>query len=246
MSDRIDVLGVAFDDVTVSQAVSHAYDMILRRDEEEKTYVVTPNPEIVWLTRHNDTLREAINGAGLTLPDGIGIILGARILGTPIRGGRVPGIDFISAMFERMSESGGSAFLLGAKPGIAEEAGKRLVEKYPGLIVAGTADGYFTDDEEVVNKINAVSPDLLLVCMGAPAQELWMASNIDRINVKLCAGLGGALDVFAGKAKRAPVIFRKIGLEWLYRIIREPRRIKRSLKLPLFVFAVIWKRIRGK
>jgi len=238
---RTDVLGVRFDDKTAQQAVLHAQEMMCGG---EKTYVVTPNPEIVMLACRDETLKTAINNAGLVLPDGIGIILGARLLGKPIQGGRVPGIDFITALFENMAETGGSVFLLGAKPGVSEEAGKRLAEKYPGLEITGTADGFFTDDEPVITQINTKKPDLLLVCLGAPKQELWMAENIGRLNVRLCAGLGGSLDIFAGKAKRAPVFYQNLGLEWLYRLISDPRRIKRMIKLPLFVLMVIWKRMR--
>jgi len=211
-----------------------------------KAYIVTPNPEIVWLCRRNEALRAAVNGAGIVLPDGIGIILGARILGTPFKAGRVPGVDFAAALFGKMAEHGLSVFLLGAKPGVAELAGRNLAEKYRGLEIAGASDGYFADDESVIGKINAASPSLLLVCLGAPKQELWMAENAGRLRVPLCAGLGGALDIFAGKAKRAPVFFRRFGIEWLYRIAREPHRIIRCLKLPLFVLAVVAKRLFGR
>jgi len=239
---RTDVLGVGFDDITIGQAVSRACDLIAGGG---KSYVVTPNPEIVWLCRSNDSLRTAINNAELVLPDGIGIILGAKILGTPLQGGRIPGVDFIAALFREMAGSGQSVFLFGAKPGVADEAGKRLAGTYPGLVVAGTADGYFTESGSVVERINAANPDLLLVCLGAPKQELWIAENIGYLNVPLCAGLGGALDVFSGRVQRAPAFFQRVGLEWFYRIVREPRRIKRSLKLPLFVLAVIGRRIRN-
>jgi len=241
---RTDVLGVGFDDITIGQAVSRACEIM--RGSEKKAYIVTPNPEIVWVCRQNETLRSIINGAGLVLPDGIGIILGACILGTPIKGGRIPGVDFVAALFGAMAEFGGSVFLFGAKPGVAEEAGKKLAEKYPGLKVAGVADGYFSDDESVIETINAANPSLLLVCLGAPKQELWMAGNAWRLHVPLCAGLGGALDIFAGTAKRAPVFFQKLGIEWLYRIAREPRRLKRGLRLPLFLLAVIRKRLAPK
>ena len=239
---RIDVLGVGFDGVTVDEAVLRASGII---KSGGKTYIVTPNPEIVWICRRNEALRDAINGAGFVLPDGIGIVMGARILGTPLLGGRVPGIDFAAALFYEIAKFGGSIFLLGSKPGVAEEAGQRLIEKYPGLVVAGVADGYFTDSEPIIEQINATNPDLLLVCLGAPKQELWMAENINRLNTQICAGLGGSLDVFAGRVKRAPIFFQKFGLEWFYRLVREPRRIKRMIKLPLFILAVMLKRIRS-
>jgi len=237
---RIDVLGVAFDSLTMEQAVLRAHEVL---DGGGKAYIVTPNPEIVWMCRRDDRLRHVINGAELVLPDGIGIILGAKILKTPLLS-KIAGIDFAGALFAEMA--GNSVYLLGAKPGVAEEAGRRLSAKYPGLVIAGVSDGYFTDDGPVIETINAASPDVLLVCMGAPRQELWISENLGRLNAKLCMGLGGSLDVYAGVVKRAPTFLQKLGLEWFYRLLREPRRIKRMLKLPLFVLAVVWKRMRGK
>ena len=240
---RTDVLGVGFDSLSIGQAVSRANELITGGG---KAYVVTPNPEIVWLCRRNEALRAAINNAGLVLPDGIGVVIGAKILRTPLQAGRVPGIDFAAALLSRMAQYEGKVFLLGSKPGVAVQAGERLREKYRGLVIAGTSDGYFTDDSMVIAQINEAAPDVLFVCLGAPKQELWMADNMERLNVPLLAGLGGSLDVFAGNVKRAPVFFQRLGLEWLYRIIREPRRIKRALKLPLFILAVICKRITGR
>ena len=241
---KTDVLGVKFDNVAIEQAVALAYDII--SGTNEKTYIVTPNPEIVWMARRNDDLKTALSCAGLVLPDGVGIIIGAKILGTPISEGRVPGIDFAEALFTKMSQFGGSIYLFGAKPGVAERAGLLLEQRYLGLTIAGFSDGYYDDEERIINSINTVSPDVLLVCLGSPKQELWMRDNISRLNVRVCIGLGGSLDVFAGNVKRAPVVFRKAGLEWLYRLFREPRRIIRMLKLPLFLLLTIWHRLSGK
>ena len=236
---RTDILGVGFHDVTVQQAVEEAYATI---DSGSKAYIVTPNPEIVWMARRDADLRETLNNADLVLPDGTGIVLAAKILGTPLKE-RVPGVDFIAQLFMRLSNSGGSVFLFGAKPGVAEDAARNLAQSYPGLIIAGTADGYIKDDDQIIKKINDASPDLLLVCLGAPKQEFWMAANLSKLNIHLCAGLGGALDLFAGNVKRAPMLFRRLGLEWLYRLAQEPRRIKRMIKIPLFVIVVVMKRI---
>ena len=238
---RTDVAGTAFDDITLEEAVQSCMSII---ESGGKGYVVTPNPEIVMLARKSGALAAALENAALVLPDGIGIILGAKILGRPLRE-KVPGIDFMSGLFERLAESGKSVFLLGAKPGVAEKAGERLKEQYKGLVIAGTADGYFEDPEHIINTINAVSPDILAVCLGAPKQELWMEENLPRLSVRVCVGLGGALDVYSGEVKRAPAVFRKIGMEWFYRLITNPRRIKRMIKLPAFVFIVIGQKIRG-
>ena len=175
----------------------------------------------------------------------IGVIYGAKILGTPLRA-KLPGIDFASALMAQMGQEGKSVFLLGAKPGVADAAAEKMRERFPGLVIAGTNDGYFQDDDPVVEKINAAQPDLLLVCLGAPKQELWMQRNAPRLRVGLMPGLGGSLDVFAGNVKRAPKLFQKLGLEWFYRLIKEPKRIGRMMKLPKFLFAAIGCKLRGK
>ena len=210
--------------------------------EKSAAYVVTPNPEIVMLCRENSDLKEAVNSAAMVLPDGIGIVKGARILGTPLKQ-KLPGIDFAQELFALMAEGGMSVFLLGAKPGVAELAEKNLLRRFEGLRIVGTNDGYFTEDGQVIDKINSVSPDLLLVCLGAPKQELWMKDNAKLLNVGLMAGLGGSLDVFAGVVERAPERWQKLGLEWLYRLKEDPSRAKRMTNLPKFGFAVIGRRL---
>ena len=168
---RIDVMGVGFDSLTMDEAVARARDLMAER---RAAYVVTPNPEIVMLCRDDPTAMQAVQGADLVLPDGIGVIYGAKILGTPLRA-KLPGIDFASALMAQMGQEGKSVFLLGAKPGVADAAAEKMRERFPGLVIAGTNDGYFQDDDPVVEKINAAQPDLLLVCLGAPKQELFMA-----------------------------------------------------------------------
>ena len=225
-------MGVGFDSLTMDEAVARARDLMAER---RAAYVVTPNPEIVMLCREDAAAMQAVQNADLVLPDGIGVIYGAKILGTPLRA-KLPGIDFAAALMTQMGREGKSVFLLGAKPGVADAAGEKLRERFPGLVIAGTNDGYFQDDDPVVEKINAVQPDLLLVCLGAPKQELWMQRNAPRLRVGL----------MAGNVKRAPKFFQKLGLEWFYRLIKEPKRIGRMMKLPKFLFAAIGRRLRGK
>ena len=239
---RIDVLGVGFDSLTIEEAVTRAKALMTER---RAAYVVTPNPEIVMACRERLETMQAVNAADLVLPDGIGVIYGARILGTPLKT-KLPGIDFIQALMADMAKEGKSVFLLGAKPGVAEAAADKLKAQYPGLAVVGTQDGYFKDDAPVVEAVNAARPDLLLVCLGAPKQELWMQRNQSLLNVGLMAGLGGSLDVFAGNVRRAPKAFQRLGLEWLYRLMKEPKRIGRMMKLPKFLFACIGKKLRGR
>jgi len=228
--------------MTMDEAVKKALALMKRRDA---AYVVTPNPEIVMLSRGDRALSEAVNSASIVLPDGIGIVKGAKILGTPLKQ-KLPGIDFAQELFRVMAGSGMSLFLLGAKPEVAEKAAKNLLRAYPGLRIAGTNDGYFKNSGPIIERINAVSPDLLLVCLGAPKQELWMQENAPLLKVGLMAGLGGSLDVFAGITERAPESWQKLGLEWLYRLKEDPSRAKRMTNLPKFGFAVLRQRIFGK
>ena len=237
---RVKVLGVGFDNIRMEDAVSYGIELI---EQRKSAYVVTPNPEIVMLAQEHQGLKETIDAAELVLPDGIGIIYGAKILGTPIIG-RVPGIDFASELMKKLSERNGSVYLLGAKPGVAEAAGANIEAMYSGLRVVGCHDGYFTDDCAIIDEINQLAPDLLFVCLGFPKQELWMREHARELNVGLMAGLGGSLDVFAGTVRRAPMIWQKLGLEWLYRLLNDPKRIGRMMKLPQFLLCVIKERVR--
>ncbi len=239
---RTDVLGVGFDDVTMDEALRRAEALMAAPGAD---YVVTPNPEIVMICREDPAVRAAVEGASMVLPDGIGVIYGAKILGRPLRE-KVPGADFAEKLMERMAKKGLGVYLLGAKPGVAELAGEKLAAKYPGLRIAGTHDGYFQEDGPVVDAINATKPALLLVCLGAPKQEKWMAKNRDRLAVPLMAGLGGSLDVYAGVVQRAPAAWQRLNLEWLYRLLKQPSRLGRMMKLPEFLLCVIGQRISGK
>ena len=231
---RIDVLGVGFDNVTMEEAVARGVELI---QQEGSHYVVTPNPEIVEVCRENLAAKIAVNGADLVLPDGIGVIKGAAMLGTPLKE-KTPGIEFAGHLMERMAGEGLSLYLLGAKPGVAEKAAENLRAQYPGLVIAGTHDGYFKEDGPVVEDIRQSGADVVFVCLGAPKQELWMEKNGPATGAHLLCGLGGSLDVFAGVVERAPKFWSDHGLEWLYRLCKEPKRIGRMMKLPLFLVHV--------
>jgi N-acetylglucosaminyldiphosphoundecaprenol N-acetyl-beta-D-mannosaminyltransferase len=231
---RIDVLGVGFDNLTMDEAVERG--MFLLR-QPGAHYVVTPNPEIVEVCREDPAAKAAVNGADLVLPDGIGVIKGAAMLGTPLKE-KTPGIEFAARLMEKMAGEGLSLYLLGAKPGVAEQAAENLQKQYPGLIIAGTQDGYFKDDAPVVEAIQQSGADAVFVCLGAPKQEKWMAKNGSATGARLLCGLGGSLDVFAGVVERAPKFWSDHGLEWFYRLCKEPKRIGRMMKLPLFLVHV--------
>lgn len=239
---RVDVLGVAFDNVTLDEAVERAMALL---EEDGPHLAATPNPEIVQCAGRDPEYAQILADADLVIPDGIGIIHAAKILGRPLKG-RVPGIDFASALMGRMAETGRRLFLLGAAPGVAEQAAANLQATHPGLVICGTHDGFFKEDGPVVQKIRDARADVVFVCLGFPKQEKWIAAHGGETGARLLIGLGGSLDVFAGKVERAPEQFQKLGLEWLYRLMKQPSRAGRMAKLPLFLASAAGARIRGK
>lgn len=239
---KVDILGVSFDNVTMDEALERAEELL---KDGGTHYVVTPNPEFVQMAKKDEKFRELLNNADISIPDGVGVTYAAKILGRPLKG-KVPGIEFAAGLCARMAKTGGRLFLLGAKPGVAEMAAERLRADYPGLTVCGVHDGYFQDSAPVVEEIRAAGADVVFVCLGAPKQENWMVEHGEACGAKLLVGLGGSLDVFAGQVKRAPESWQKLGLEWLYRLLKQPSRFGRMAKLPLFLVDAVVARVKGK
>ncbi len=239
---RVNILGVGFDNITMEQAVAECVRLMAT---EGAHYVVTPNPEIVEACREDGEAAKAVNGADIVVADGIGIIYGAKLLGTPLKE-KIAGIELAGRLMEEMAARGKSLFLLGAKPGVAEEAARRLADRYHGLRIAGVHDGYFQEDAPVAEEIRAAGADVVFVCLGAPKQEKWMAAWGEKTGARLLLGLGGCLDVFSGTVRRAPEIFLKLELEWLHRLITHPTRVGRMLKLPVFLAHVAGEKRKRK
>ena len=237
-----DVLGLQFDNVTMDEAVARAEELL---EAPGASIVVTPNAEIGYEALHDAQFRALLNGADLVLPDGAGVVLAAKLRKTPLKQ-KVAGVDFADRLLTVLAETGKTLYLLGGKPGIAELAAEKMREKHPGLQICGTADGYFKDEGPVIGKINTAKPDVLFVCVGAPKQEIFMQAHQKELNVRLMVGLGGTLDAFAGTVKRAPGWMIRLNLEWLYRLIKEPKRFRRMLRLPKYILSVVAERIRGK
>lgn len=238
---KTDVLGVQYDNVTMAEALERGRAILCGT---EICCCVTPNAEMAYDALHDAEFRGVLNSASLVLPDGAGVILGAKILRTPLKE-KVAGIEFAQNMLAVYEELGSRLFLLGSKPGVAELAAEKMRQAHPKLCICGVHDGYFQDETEVIDQINAAHADALYVCLGAPKQEYFMYRNREKLNVRLMAGLGGTLDGIAGTVKRAPKWMIRLQLEWLYRLIKEPRRIGRMMRLPKFVFAAIKKRMKG-
>ncbi len=239
--NKINVMGVQFDNLTMEEALEKGKTLLAQPDV---SYIVTPNAEIVYEAMHNDTFCALLNDAAMVLPDGAGVVLGAKLLGTPLKQ-KVAGIDFAENLLGICEEAEKTLYLLGSKPGIGELAAENMKKKHPRLQICGIADGYFKEEAPVIEKINAAQPDVLFVCLGAPKQEKFMHEHRNDLKVSMMIGLGGSLDGFAGTVKRAPKWMIKLQLEWLYRLYKEPWRLGRMMRLPKFLFAVIGQRLRG-
>lgn len=228
---RNEILGVGFDSITVDEAVERALYLIRNH---ARAYVCTPNPEIVMTARREPELMDALNRADMVLPDGIGILWAAEKQGRPMPE-RVAGYDFLLALLAKLH---GTVYILGGKADAAEKAARTIESRYPDVRVVGYCDGFITDELELIAELGQTRPDFLMVCLGASKQEQWMAAHRE-LPVGLMAGLGGSVDVLAGTVKRAPLWWREHGLEWLYRILRQPKRLLRMFYLPRFVLEVL-------
>jgi len=208
----------------------------------------TVNPEFVMQAQRDHAFRALLNGLDMAWPDGIGLLWAAKWLRCPIPA-RVTGSDGVPRLAELAARRGWKLFLLGAAPGVAAAAAARLQERLPRLQIVGTYAGSpdVAEEEAIIRLVNEARPDILFVAYGAPAQDYWIQRNLTRLNsVRLAMGVGGSLDFIVGKQRRAPVWMRRVGLEWLYRLLREPWRWRRQLALPRFAFAVLRQRRRGE
>ncbi|MBQ4566015.1 MAG: WecB/TagA/CpsF family glycosyltransferase [Oscillospiraceae bacterium] len=238
---KTDVLGVNYDNVTMEEALELGRQLL---QGDRAAYCVTPNAEMAYEALHDREFCDLLNGAALVLPDGAGVVLGAKILKTPLKQ-KVAGIEFAQNLLPILAETGSKLYLLGSKPGVAELAAEKMLQKHPALQICGMRDGYFQDEGEVVQGINEAKADVVFVCLGAPKQEQFMQRHQQDLQIKLMIGLGGTLDGIAGTVKRAPKWMIKLQLEWLYRLIKQPKRFGRMLRLPKFIFAAFKKRMKG-
>lgn len=239
---KIDILGVKIDNFKMNEATEKVIQYMYTDNKHE---IYTPNPEIVMIANENKELMNILNNADLVVPDGIGIIIAAKILKKNIPE-RVAGYDLVQNVFQAMKDTDKTVYFLGGAKNVAIEAAEKMKEYHKGLKIVGIHDGYFDEKEEkrIIEEINKLSPDLLLVGLGVPKQEKWINNNIHKLNIKVGIGVGGSFDGMSGRVKRAPIIFQKLCLEWFYRLMRQPTRLIRMLKLPLFLIKVISNRKR--
>jgi N-acetylglucosaminyldiphosphoundecaprenol N-acetyl-beta-D-mannosaminyltransferase len=239
ISRRVDILGVRIHNCDEAGAVQ-VIEGFLRERPARLHQVCTVNPEFVMEARRDPAFKHLLNTVDLATPDGVGIVAAARLLGTPVKG-RATGVALVDQLARLSAEQGYSLFLLGAAPGVAEEAANTLRRRYPRVRIAGTYAGSPQEKDlpGIVTRLSSTQPDVLMVAYGAPRQDLWIRENRDALpaSIKVAMGVGGVFDYLSGSAPLAPRIIRRIGLEWLYRLATQPWRWRRILRV--FAFAAL-------
>lgn len=240
-----DIIGVPINNVNMNEAVSLALLYMDEKKEDTKA-IFTPNPEFIMNALKDEEFMQILNKSSLNIADGIGVVIASKILGYPLRE-RVAGYDLVQNLFSYMRSKEKTVYFLGATEEVILAAKENMQKKYRGLKVVGVHNGYFSENEEylIIDEINELRPDLLLVGLGSPRQEKWIFNNKDKIDTKVMIGVGGSFDVMAGFIKRAPKFFINLNLEWFYRLITQPTRFKRMIKLPLFLFEVLKYKVKG-
>lgn len=240
MPGPLSIMGIK---VVPFESYSQVVDCVAERIKTKtKSFCVAINPEKVYRAGRDERLRAVLERADFGICDGVGVSIAAGVL----YGHRIPrctGVDLFYQLIEQASTFGWNIFVLGASPEVNEAACRKLQERYPALKIVGRRDGYFKDTAAVIDQINASGADILFVAMGSPRQEFWISENQAAIQASFCMGVGGTLDVVSGKLKRAPRVFRTTGTEFLYRLISEPKRWRRQIALPIFMFSVLRKKI---
>ena len=236
MSERVEILGVAVDAVTMAEAVDFVEKLIVAR---KPSIVATANAEMLMRATHDAELEKILNAAELVVPDGAGTVWAAHHLGYEMPE-RVAGYDLVQELLKLAPEKSQRIFFFGSAPGIAEKAKLKAETLYPGIKIVGTRNGFFTaaDEPEIIAQIKAAAPEILLAALGVPKQEKWLAAHKLELNVPVSIGVGGTLDVMAGAVRRAPKWMQRAKLEWLFRAMLQPSRAGRLIALPKFVLKV--------
>lgn len=244
MRDQIKILNVNVDCVNLDEAMQKVEEFVL---EQKPHHIVTANPEIIYASNYNPELLGIVNHAALVTADGTGVVWASGQLGRHLQE-RVTGIDLVYKICEKAPQKGWKLFILGSAPGVADAAADNIRKMYPGVEIVGTQHGYFKPEEEpeIVEMIKKSTPDVLFVALGAPKQEFWISKYMDELQVPVMLGIGGSMDVLSGNVKRAPEIWQKMNLEWLYRLLSQPSRWKRMLNLPKFAVEVLKQKRRKK
>lgn len=233
----VEILGVTVHAVSIKSAV-YAIEALI--EQGGPSMVITADTSGIVLAQHDRQWMDIMNGANLVTPDSIGVVWAARRLGTPIRE-RVTGVDLMDILCSRAAQKGYRVYLLGAAPGVAAQAARNMQERHPGLIVVGARHGYLTPKEEaeVVREIRSLNVDILFVAMGIPKQEKFIFEHLYEMAAKVSIGVGGSFDVWSGNVRRAPKFVRAMRLEWLWRLLLNPRKWRKALTLPQFLWLIL-------
>lgn len=240
---KTEILGIPVDTYTNNEVLEKVFSYLMEK-KKKNHLIITPNPELIMEAQKDKEFRYILETADLVVPDGIGVVLASKLNKIKIKE-RVAGCDLIFSILDKIKFTGNTVYILGAGPRVAEKAKKNMEEKFPGVNISGVHDGFFDKEEEkrIIEEIKSLKPDILLVGLGFPKQEKWIYNNKD-LPVHFSIACGGSIDVMAGTVKRAPVIFQKLGLEWLYRLMKQPGRFIRMLILPKFAIIVVLDKIK--
>lgn len=232
----VPIFGIPFSKLSMDETVSYLTEAI---EEGRLTHVITANPIMVMTAMDNPEFARVMKKADMIVPDGAGVVWAAKVGGDPVTE-RVTGFDLMHRLLEQGEKRHWRAYLLGTTQEIIEAAAEKLQLQYPQVRIVGVRNGFFgpDEDETIVEEIRELKPHLLFVARGME-KEVWNASFKERLGVPFIMGVGGSFDVVSGKLKRAPGIYQKLKLEWLYRLLQEPSRYRRMLALPKFVVKVL-------
>jgi N-acetylglucosaminyldiphosphoundecaprenol N-acetyl-beta-D-mannosaminyltransferase len=239
---RPSLWGVTVDNFSLDYALGRVVGWISSGNLPQT--IVTPDALATLRSRNDKKYSGIVERAGLVLPDGTGLVWALRFLGFTVQE-QIPGVDFVDNLCRIAAGHGWSFYFFGGRPGVAVRAAERVCKKYPGLRITGTRSGYFRREENdaICREISESGAQILLVALGVPKQEYWLSDNLEKLGGVVGIGVGGSFDVMSGRLNRAPIWWRKLHLEWLYRTIQEPSRWKRIMKLPVFVLLVLMKKI---
>ena len=240
MRNKVRILGIDVDNIDVDEAGQITKELIENSNKTCKV-IVAPNTEFIMMAQKDEEFYNILRGADLATPDSVGVMIGGKLQKKPFKQ-RIPGQMYFRKVLEVGEKEGWTFYLLGGKGDVPALAAENVKKIYPNLKIVGYHEGFFEKDseEDVIAEINKLQPNVLFVAMGAPIQEKWIAKHKDELKVDVAAGQGGTFDYEAGKIKRAPVIFQKLGIEWFWRLILQPSRIFRMIVLPIYLMKIIF------
>ena len=230
-----EVLGYRFVNNTMDELVR---EVTLRINHEQKTFIVTANPEIITYAESHAYYEEILKNSDYIIPDGIGIVIASRLKGTPLQE-RLAGFDLMYNLLKLSNQHHYKVYLLGTKRDIIDLSALNIKKAFPNLEIVGYHHGYFHNDKPIIEEIKRTQPDLVFVGLGFPKQEQWISHNLEQFQKGIFIGVGGCLNIWGGVNKRAPRFMRTLYLEWLYRLIKEPSRSRRMLAIPVFLKRVL-------